>query len=956
MDQLIEWLNAFLAADLDGRHKLVEANKDALFTDEVRHMLQELADAQEDQERKDVVLSVGVFLAECLRHGIDQTFERFTAVQGEASLPANAEELQTLIERIFALQDNPETATETISLCEIALRFIGQDTMPELWAALQGKRANALQRLGDLAGDPAVLRAAVAAYDAALEVYTRDTSPADWAMTQNNRANALSSLGKLAGDPAVLRAAVAGYDAALEVYTRDASPANWVTTQNNRANALQSLGDLAGDPAVLRAAVAAYDAALEVYTRDASPANWAMTQNNRANALSSLGDLAGDPAVLRAAVAGYDAALEVWNEQAHPQSWASARRARIQALRSLWKIDHDHAGLVAKMSGEVPRLARNTLLARGDADRRKAVSVIGPLSADLAAAHLSLGDPARALAVLVEGRGVQLNLSEAMGALDRQVRFESERALEAESDVGRAGSETVSASDAVVLGLRPLRQALLEAQAHHGKLEERWLALQGRGEELAADPEAQAQLTALKAELEASEAELSARFEAFSQAVEASGLQSAPMPPLEDMSAALPAGGAMVSVLASGIGGAAIILPEECTELTEDHVLWLEDLNSDRVTELLAKRREDGSYTGWLADYAAYKERLFAADRGSPEAQFAALSPWNDAVVAMQHVLWDLLMGPLDARLRDLELKPGAEIVMMAPGQLANLPLQAACAESAETCFLDDWALSQIPTLQLFFERQARARAYDPESRQLLAVTDPLGDLKGSGKSLKNPVWSLFSEDRRAGLREEEATVKAVRAELSGATHLSFYCHGTFNSMQPDASGLAMRATDDATSATDIEATPDRQAELLTVSQLRAADLSKSRMALLGACETALIDYRQAPDEFTGLPAALMEAGVPCVIASNWIAYTDVTTLLMHHTLDLQMNHGLSSAQALRQATLEMRNGKLCHDNLATTAQFERSTFTNKPSTPPDQPPLNHHWPARWATFSNWGV
>jgi CHAT domain-containing protein len=57
----------------------------------------------------------------------------------------------------------------------------------------------------------------------------------------------------------------------------------------------------------------------------------------------------------------------------------------------------------------------------------------------------------------------------------------------------------------------------------------------------------------------------------------------------------------------------------------------------------------------------------------------------------------------------------------------------------------------------------------------------------------------------------------------------------------------------------------------LTVRQLQDAVAVAGRAAVLAACETALNGLNTAPDEFVGLPAALLEAGVSGVAASLWL-------------------------------------------------------------------------------------
>jgi CHAT domain-containing protein len=45
-------------------------------------------------------------------------------------------------------------------------------------------------------------------------------------------------------------------------------------------------------------------------------------------------------------------------------------------------------------------------------------------------------------------------------------------------------------------------------------------------------------------------------------------------------------------------------------------------------------------------------------------------------------------------------------------------------------------------------------------------------------------------------------------------------------------------------------------------------DFLALRLVVLSACETGLIEFEQAPDEFLGLPAGFLEAGAPGVVST----------------------------------------------------------------------------------------
>ena len=54
-----------------------------------------------------------------------------------------------------------------------------------------------------------------------------------------------------------------------------------------------------------------------------------------------------------------------------------------------------------------------------------------------------------------------------------------------------------------------------------------------------------------------------------------------------------------------------------------------------------------------------------------------------------------------------------------------------------------------------------------------------------------------------------------------------------------------------------------------------------ARLAVMSACESGISDYHDLPDEFIGLPAGFLQAGVPRILATLWAIDDRATSLLM---------------------------------------------------------------------------
>jgi len=138
----------------------------------------------------------------------------------------------------------------------------------------------------------------------------------------------------------------------------------------------------------------------------------------------------------------------------------------------------------------------------------------------------------------------------------------------------------------------------------------------------------------------------------------------------------------------------------------------------------------------------------------------------------------------------------------------------------------------------------------------------------------------------RAGAKE------SVVAGVHGKTYLHFACHGSYNWDDPPESGLALA---------------DGR---LTLAELQSGtvDLSAARLATFSACETGITDvFRGSAEEYVGLPAGFMLAGVPCVVSSLWSVPDMSTALLMERFYRNHLKGGIDFSAALQKAQVWVR-------------------------------------------------
>ena len=147
-------------------------------------------------------------------------------------------------------------------------------------------------------------------------------------------------------------------------------------------------------------------------------------------------------------------------------------------------------------------------------------------------------------------------------------------------------------------------------------------------------------------------------------------------------------------------------------------------------------------------------------------------------------------------------------------------------------------------------------------------------------------------------LYEQQATREALDAQLGQTTHLHLSCHGTFNVQDPLQSGVVLS-----------------NGKMLTLKDLLGGQrLRGTRLVVLSACQTAITDFHDLPEEAIGLPAGFAQAGVPGVIGTLWPVNDLSTALLMGKFYEYHLpgdsetrERPMPPAAALRKAQLWLR-------------------------------------------------
>jgi CHAT domain-containing protein len=195
-------------------------------------------------------------------------------------------------------------------------------------------------------------------------------------------------------------------------------------------------------------------------------------------------------------------------------------------------------------------------------------------------------------------------------------------------------------------------------------------------------------------------------------------------------------------------------------------------------------------------------------------------------------------------------------------GPFAELPLHAAgIYHGQEQDALANYVISSYtPTLSALISARSLTQTKSntrPESGKVFAVyqsdVNSLSSLPNATVEV-DALKRIVPSGSFSTLKEHEATVQNILAELPAAAVLHLACHGHQDPEDPLASGFSL------------------QDGRLTLSQLMEVHIPDAQLAYLSACETASTDENQ-PDEAMNLAATMLFVGFKSVIATMWYVF-----------------------------------------------------------------------------------
>lgn len=261
------------------------------------------------------------------------------------------------------------------------------------------------------------------------------------------------------------------------------------------------------------------------------------------------------------------------------------------------------------------------------------------------------------------------------------------------------------------------------------------------------------------------------------------------------------------------------------------------------------------------------------------------------------NTLSKIIVEPLASQLVKMQLKPDTKILLLAHGALSMLPINLADTEALGAPIIDHFELTFSPSLQVSHLIKSSKNKFTSflDSATILSIPirkDKVNNLKYAPTE-RNLVRSWFSRNKviQIGYPEQKISEPEILRALDGSAIWHICAHAGFDDVEPLNSKIDLGI-----------------AQLSLRSIFNASSLKPPRLVVLSACETGLHGTNELPQEFIGMPTALLQLGAMGVIATQWNAGDLSTTLLMGKFYEFFMVNCLRPPEALRRSQLWLRD------------------------------------------------
>jgi CHAT domain-containing protein/cytochrome c-type biogenesis protein CcmH/NrfG len=263
--------------------------------------------------------------------------------------------------------------------------------------------------------------------------------------------------------------------------------------------------------------------------------------------------------------------------------------------------------------------------------------------------------------------------------------------------------------------------------------------------------------------------------------------------------------------------------------------------------------------------------------------------------------LFDLLIKPVEPL-----LEKNKQICIVPDKVLNSLPFVALVSPSSGRYLIEDYLVTSAQSSSIFVVcSRIASKKEKAGNERILSVGDPrfdhdqfptLANLP-SAKTEAEEVVSYYNMSYC--LMEEAARKDQVKSEMEKANVIHLALHSKVDEISPHHSKLIF-AKEPSNSSLEKGAK-----EVLEESEIYSLKLQRVRLVVLSGCKTGASRY-YGGEGMISFARPFIAKGVPVVIASFWLVETESTTDLMISFHKHRKRDGLSTAESLRRAQLEM--------------------------------------------------
>lgn len=345
---------------------------------------------------------------------------------------------------------------------------------------------------------------------------------------------------------------------------------------------------------------------------------------------------------------------------------------------------------------------------------------------------------------------------------------------------------------------------------------------------------------------------------------------------LESLLALVPKNGALVMPVVSSHGTITFVVPDSARNVTAEHIVE-SALDTKASGEFIAR---------WLQPYFDF-------------VRTTDVDAWERGIDQVCPLLWDKLMMDVYDRLTALGIARRSTVLLVPPNFLAPLPFHAARNREGRYPFTEDYLTVYSPSLALLHPASKKAPSKQPANENVLALLDPRGDLPFSTYELE-ALKRFIPVNRLDSFTGDDVTTDIFFEHASGAKYLHFACHGFNDWRDPLGTGLELHDA-------GIGALSFLQPDI---------NLKATELVTLSACETGITTaFRRVfgntvttgGEEYVGLPAALLAAGVKYVLSTLWPVEDYAAALFIEEFYRLLLKDGEACHVAMNGARDHLR-------------------------------------------------